>query len=160
MTGQQFAMFDTAIGACGVIWGARGISGVQLPMGSPDKTRNRIHQRNVDIPEAEPPADVQRAIAHSPLILYATLTAHLFSIQHSQPTYFLSNTHSPLILYPTLTAHLFCIQHSTAYFSSSPSSLLFRSSPHLPVLLHIPSFFLFLIVLCSSVVTLEYPTDE
>jgi hypothetical protein len=40
MTDQQFAMFDTAIGACGVIWGERGITGVQLPMGSEEKTRN------------------------------------------------------------------------------------------------------------------------
>ena len=62
MTGQRFAIFDTPIGACGVIWGARGITGVQLPMGSEDKTRSRIHQRNGDIPEAEPPAEVQRAI--------------------------------------------------------------------------------------------------
>ena len=62
MTGQQFAMFDTAIGACGVIWGARGITGVQLPMGSLDKTRNRIHQRNGNIPEAAPPRAAQRAI--------------------------------------------------------------------------------------------------
>ena len=46
MTGQQFAIFETEIGACGVIWGDRGISGVQLPMGSEDKTRKRIHQRN------------------------------------------------------------------------------------------------------------------
>jgi methylated-DNA-[protein]-cysteine S-methyltransferase len=62
MTGQQFAIFDTPIGVCGVIWGERGITGVQLPMGSEDKTRKRIHQRNGDIPEGEPPAEVQRAI--------------------------------------------------------------------------------------------------
>ena len=62
MTGQHFAIFDTPIGACGVIWGERGITGVQLPMGSEDKTRNRIHQRNGDIPEAEPPSGVKRAI--------------------------------------------------------------------------------------------------
>jgi len=62
MTGQQFAIFETEIGACGVIWGDRGISGVQLPMGSEDKTRKRIHQRNGDIPEAPPPAEVMHAI--------------------------------------------------------------------------------------------------
>src|SRR5215475_7920468 len=62
MSGQQFAIFDTAIGACGVIWGERGITGVQLPMGNEEKTRKRIHQRNGDIPEAEPPAEVKRAI--------------------------------------------------------------------------------------------------
>ena len=62
MTGQQFAIFDTPIGACGVIWGERGITGVQLPMGSEDKTRKRIHQRNGDILEGEPPAEVRHAI--------------------------------------------------------------------------------------------------
>lgn len=63
MTGQHFAIFHTQIGACGVIWGERGITGVQLPMGSEDKTRKRIHQRNGDIGEGEPPAEVKRAIA-------------------------------------------------------------------------------------------------
>jgi methylated-DNA-[protein]-cysteine S-methyltransferase len=62
MTGHKFAIFDSPIGACGVIWGERGITGVQLPMGSEEKTRNRIHQRNGDIPESEPPAEVKRAI--------------------------------------------------------------------------------------------------
>src|SRR6201987_99447 len=62
MTSQHFAIFDSAIGACGVIWGARGITGVQLPMGSEEKTRTRIQQRNGDIPEGEPPAEVRRAI--------------------------------------------------------------------------------------------------
>ncbi len=62
MTDQHFAIFDTTIGPCGIVWGARGITGVQLPMGSEDKTRNRIHQRSGDIPEAPPPAEVLRAI--------------------------------------------------------------------------------------------------
>jgi methylated-DNA-[protein]-cysteine S-methyltransferase len=62
MTGQSFAIFDTAIGPCGIVWGGRGITGVQLPMGSEDKTRKRIHQRNGDIPEAQPTAEVQSAI--------------------------------------------------------------------------------------------------
>lgn len=62
MTHQQFTIFDTPIGACGVIWGERGITGVQLPMGSEDKTRKRIHQRGGDISEGEPPAEVKRAI--------------------------------------------------------------------------------------------------
>jgi methylated-DNA-[protein]-cysteine S-methyltransferase len=45
MTEQHFAIFDTEIGPCGIVWGARGITGVQLPMGSDEKTRNRIHHR-------------------------------------------------------------------------------------------------------------------
>ena len=62
MTGQYFAIFDSAIGPCGIIWGERGITGVQLPMGNEEKTRKRIHQRNGEVTEAPPPAEVQSAI--------------------------------------------------------------------------------------------------
>jgi methylated-DNA-[protein]-cysteine S-methyltransferase len=62
MTGQHFATFATAIGPCGIVWGERGITGVQLPMGSEEKTRKRILQRDGDVTEAAPTAEVQRAI--------------------------------------------------------------------------------------------------
>jgi methylated-DNA-[protein]-cysteine S-methyltransferase len=62
MTGYSFVIFDTAIGACGVVWGPHGINGVQLPMGNEEKTRSRIVQRYGEIVEAPPPADVQHAI--------------------------------------------------------------------------------------------------
>ena len=62
MTSQHFTIFDTAIGPCGVVWGERGITGVQLPMGSDEKTRKRILQRNGEVVEAAPAAEVQRAI--------------------------------------------------------------------------------------------------
>jgi methylated-DNA-[protein]-cysteine S-methyltransferase len=62
MTGQQFAIFDTAIGRCGVVWGERGITSVQLPMGDEKKTRARLQQRHGDLVEAAPPAKVQAAI--------------------------------------------------------------------------------------------------
>ena len=62
MTGHHFAIFDTAIGRCGIVWGERGISAVQLPMPNEDKTRARIRQRHGDIAEAPPPAEVQSAI--------------------------------------------------------------------------------------------------
>ena len=62
MTDQHFALFDTPIGICGIEWGPRGINGVQLPMGSDDKTRGRIRQRRGDTVESEPTAEVQRAI--------------------------------------------------------------------------------------------------
>ena len=39
MTDHHFTLFDTPIGLCGIAWGPRGINGVQLPMGSEDKTR-------------------------------------------------------------------------------------------------------------------------
>jgi methylated-DNA-[protein]-cysteine S-methyltransferase len=62
MTNQHFALFDTPIGICGIEWGPRGINGVQLPMGSDEKTRNRIRQRRGETVETEPTAEVQRAI--------------------------------------------------------------------------------------------------
>ena len=62
MTEQNFTIFDTAIGRCGIAWGPRGINAVQLPMSSEDKTRARIRQRYGDIAEAPPPAEVQSAI--------------------------------------------------------------------------------------------------
>jgi len=62
MTDQHFAIFDTAIGRCGIAWGSRGINAVQLPMGAEEKTRARIRQRYGDIAEAPPSAEVQRAI--------------------------------------------------------------------------------------------------
>jgi methylated-DNA-[protein]-cysteine S-methyltransferase len=63
MTDQHFALFETAIGVCGIEWGPRGINGVQLPMSSAEKTRNRIRQRRGDIAESEPTVEVQRAVA-------------------------------------------------------------------------------------------------
>jgi len=62
MTDQHYALFDTAIGICGIEWGPRGINGLQLPMGSDEKTRARIRQRRGDIAEAAPTVEVQRAI--------------------------------------------------------------------------------------------------
>jgi len=62
MTDQYFALFDTPIGICGIEWGPRGINGLQLPMGSDEKTRTRVRQRRGDIGEAAPTKEVQRAI--------------------------------------------------------------------------------------------------
>jgi methylated-DNA-[protein]-cysteine S-methyltransferase len=62
MSSICFSIFDTPIGICGIEWGPRGINGVQLPMGSEEKTRARIRQRHGDIAEAQPPAEVRHAI--------------------------------------------------------------------------------------------------
>jgi methylated-DNA-[protein]-cysteine S-methyltransferase len=62
MTDHSFTLFDTAIGSCGIVWRARGIVAVQLPMSSEAKTRQRLHQRFGDINETIPPAAVQGAI--------------------------------------------------------------------------------------------------
>jgi methylated-DNA-[protein]-cysteine S-methyltransferase len=62
MTAQDFALFDTNIGRCGIAWSARGIAGVQLPEASEAKTRARLTRRYPHAREAPPPADVCRAI--------------------------------------------------------------------------------------------------
>ena len=62
MTARGFALFDTAIGACGIAWGERGLVGVQLPEGSEARTRARLRRRFSDAREAPPPPAVQRAI--------------------------------------------------------------------------------------------------
>ena len=62
MTNQHYALFDSAIGICGIEWGPRGINGVQLPMGDEAKTRARIRQRRGEIAETRPTAEVQRTI--------------------------------------------------------------------------------------------------
>ncbi len=63
MTELCFAIFDTAIGRCGVVWGERGIRGVQLPMPSEAQTRGRIRQVHGDLAEAVPEGVVAVAVA-------------------------------------------------------------------------------------------------
>ena len=59
---NSFAIFDTAIGACGIVWNTRGIAGVQIHDGTEAATRSRLLRRFADAQEAKPPARVQRAI--------------------------------------------------------------------------------------------------
>jgi methylated-DNA-[protein]-cysteine S-methyltransferase len=58
-----FALFDTAIGACAIAWGECGLKGVQLPEADAARTRARMRRRFPDAVEADPPAEVQAAIA-------------------------------------------------------------------------------------------------
>jgi methylated-DNA-[protein]-cysteine S-methyltransferase len=62
MTVQHFAVFDTALGACGIIWNAQAIAGVQLPDANEAATRARIARHHPDAQEADAPPQVQRAI--------------------------------------------------------------------------------------------------
>ena len=59
---ESFALFDTALGRCGIVWTERGVSGVQLPEVSDDATRARLRRRHPRASEAEPDADVRRVI--------------------------------------------------------------------------------------------------
>ena len=62
MTTEGFAIFETAIGACGIAWSARGIAAVQLPEANEQKTRARISRRFPAVREGPPPPAVKRAI--------------------------------------------------------------------------------------------------
>ena len=62
MTASGFALFDTAIGWCGIAWGARGVAGVQLPEAGDTETRARILHRFPAAGEASPPPEVQGAV--------------------------------------------------------------------------------------------------
>ncbi|WP_437999619.1 methylated-DNA--[protein]-cysteine S-methyltransferase [Sorangium sp. So ce185] len=62
MTAHGFLLFDTAIGRCGIAWGARGVALLQLPEGREEGTRARLLERMPGALEAPPPPDVQRAI--------------------------------------------------------------------------------------------------
>ena len=63
MTPYGFALFDTAIGRCGVAWSERGIAGLQLPEASESESRARLLQRFPAASEAEPPPSLQPALA-------------------------------------------------------------------------------------------------
>ncbi len=63
MTPSGYALFDTAVGRCGVAWGDRGITGVQLPQPNEAQTRTRLLQRSGgELPEMAPPPAVAHAI--------------------------------------------------------------------------------------------------
>jgi methylated-DNA-[protein]-cysteine S-methyltransferase len=52
----DFALFDTPIGSCGIVWGARGVVGVHLPEATEQKTRARLKVKFPAANEARPPA--------------------------------------------------------------------------------------------------------
>ena len=58
-----YALFETAIGRCGIVWSERGIGGVQFPEGSDQATRRRLLRRHPNTHEAAPPEAVRRTIA-------------------------------------------------------------------------------------------------
>jgi methylated-DNA-[protein]-cysteine S-methyltransferase len=58
----HFALFDTAIGRCGIAWTHRGVAGVQLPEGDEPGTRARLRRRFPGAREGAPPPPVRRAM--------------------------------------------------------------------------------------------------
>jgi methylated-DNA-[protein]-cysteine S-methyltransferase len=63
MNPTGFALFPTAIGACGIAWGPRGLVGVQLPEAGEGATRARMARRFPALRECHPAPEARRAIA-------------------------------------------------------------------------------------------------
>jgi methylated-DNA-[protein]-cysteine S-methyltransferase len=57
-----FALFATPLGHCGIAWGTKGLTGVQLPEADEATTRLRMQARFAKAPEATPPPEVQTAM--------------------------------------------------------------------------------------------------
>jgi methylated-DNA-[protein]-cysteine S-methyltransferase len=62
MVSHGFAIFDTAIGRCGIAWGGGRVVSVQLPEASELATRARLVRRFPGAVEGPPPRYVARAI--------------------------------------------------------------------------------------------------
>jgi len=58
----EYALFDTPIGRCGLVWGPSGITLLQLPEGRESATRARLQERSGGAREATPPDFIQHAI--------------------------------------------------------------------------------------------------
>jgi len=67
--GTTYALFDTAVGRCGIVWTARGIARVQLPEPDDARTRARLLAGVADAEYGTPAGAARRAVA--------LVTAHL-----------------------------------------------------------------------------------
>jgi methylated-DNA-[protein]-cysteine S-methyltransferase len=57
-----FALFDTAIGPCAIVWGERGIKALSLPEKSDAHMRARLSRQFPDSSEENPPPEIAAAI--------------------------------------------------------------------------------------------------
>jgi methylated-DNA-[protein]-cysteine S-methyltransferase len=62
MAGRGYAIFDTAVGRCGIAWGDAGIAGVQLPQAREIDTWGRMLRQYPDARELRPPLNAEIAI--------------------------------------------------------------------------------------------------
>jgi methylated-DNA-[protein]-cysteine S-methyltransferase len=62
MVGRAYAIFDTAIGRCGIVWSNSGVVAVQLPEARELDTRRRIFQVHPEAREQAVPLNAELAI--------------------------------------------------------------------------------------------------
>jgi methylated-DNA-[protein]-cysteine S-methyltransferase len=58
----DFALWETALGTCGLVWGENGIRAIRLPEKGAEGTRARIRRDFPGAVEAEPPREVRSAM--------------------------------------------------------------------------------------------------
>src|SRR5215471_9454517 len=62
MAGRGYAIFDTGVGRCGIVWSEAGIAGVHLPETRELETRGRLYRLYPEAREMRPPLNAQIAI--------------------------------------------------------------------------------------------------
>ena len=70
MSAVHFALFDTPVDACALVWGESGLVGVLLPDANEAATRRRIARRFPHAREAPPTTAVQPTIARVSALLH------------------------------------------------------------------------------------------
>ena len=63
MAPANFALFDTPVDPCGLVWGAHGLVGVLLPEATAAATRARARRRFGGAVEAEAPPEIRQVMA-------------------------------------------------------------------------------------------------
>jgi methylated-DNA-[protein]-cysteine S-methyltransferase len=66
---NAFALFETAVGTCGIAWAERGVVGTQLPEHSTDATRSRLQERFPSATESAPTPEISAAIERIVLLM-------------------------------------------------------------------------------------------
>ena len=69
MSRSGYALFETAIGLCAIVWGARGILGIQLPEAGRGAATRRLQRRFPDAHSAAPTPAVAAAMARIEAVL-------------------------------------------------------------------------------------------
>jgi methylated-DNA-[protein]-cysteine S-methyltransferase len=62
MIGRGYAIFDTAVGRCGIVWSQAGVLAVHLPLAREIDTRRRLFHIHPEARELVPPPNVAIAI--------------------------------------------------------------------------------------------------
>jgi methylated-DNA-[protein]-cysteine S-methyltransferase len=62
MMGRGYAIFDTAVGRCGIVWSNNGVLCVQLPQAREIDTRRRLYHLYPEARETRPPLNAEIAI--------------------------------------------------------------------------------------------------